>query len=118
MNSKRYIGCCGAYCKTCKVFISGFCKGCKLGFDTGERDINKAKCKMKLCCFRDKKLETCADCSKLDLCKIIGDWFSHKGYKYKKYKEVIEFIRKNGYKKFLELSEKWNGAYGKLNEKS
>ena len=118
MNSKRYIGCCGAYCKTCKVFISGFCKGCKLGFDTGERDINKAKCKMKLCCFRDKKLETCADCSKLDSCKIIGDWFSHKGYKYKKYKEVIEFIRKNGYKKFLELSEKWNGAYGKLNEKS
>ena len=118
MNSKRCVGCCGAYCKTCKVFVSGICKGCKLGFDTGERDINKAKCKIKLCCFRDKKLETCADCSKLNSCKIIGDWFSHKGYKYKKYKEAIDFIKENGYKKFLELAEKWTCAYGKLNEKS
>jgi hypothetical protein len=42
MNSKRYIGCCGAYCKTCKPFIEGACKGCKIGFDTGERGINKA----------------------------------------------------------------------------
>jgi hypothetical protein len=61
-NSVRFIGCCGAFCKTCKAFIEGFCKGCKLGYDKGERDIGKAKCKMKVCCFRERKLETCADC--------------------------------------------------------
>ena len=118
MNSERYIGCCGACCKTCKVFVADICKGCKIGFDTGERDINKAKCKIKLCCFRDRKLKTCADCSKLDSCKMIAEWFNHKGYKYKKYKETIEFIKNNGYRKFLELADKWKGAYGKLKEKS
>ncbi len=118
MDSERYIGCCGAYCKTCKVFTSGMCKGCKIGFDTGERDINKAKCKIKLCCFRDHKLKTCADCSELESCKIMAEWSNHKGYKYKKYKEAIEFIKKNGYKKFIELADKWKGAYGKLKEKS
>ena len=28
------------------------CKGCKIGYDTGERDIAKAKCAMKVCCVR------------------------------------------------------------------
>lgn len=115
MNSNRYIGCCGAYCKTCKPFIVGFCKGCKLGFDTGERDINKAKCKIKVCCFKNRKLDTCADCSDLNSCKIIGDWHSKKGYKYKKYKQAIEFIKGEGYPTFIRLADKWNGAYGKLN---
>jgi len=31
----RFIGCCGAYCKTCKAFIDGSCKGCKLGYQEG-----------------------------------------------------------------------------------
>ena len=69
-NLKRYIGCCGAYCKTCKLFIESYCKGCKLGYDTGERDINKAKCKIKLCCFKERQLVTCADCSDFASCKI------------------------------------------------
>ena len=72
---KRYIGCCGAYCKTCKPFIDGACKGCKIGFDSGQRDINKAKCKIKLCCFRDSEFDTCADCPKLESCQIIGDYY-------------------------------------------
>ena len=115
MNSKRYIGCCGAYCKTCKPFIEGTCKGCKIGFDSGQRDISKAKCKIKLCCFKNNKFVTCADCSKLESCKIIGNWFSKNGYKYRKYKQAIEFIRKNGYTKFIKLANKWKSAYGKLN---
>ncbi len=113
MNSKRCVGCCGAYCKTCKPFIEGACKGCKIGFDTGERDINKAKCKIKLCCFRDHKFDTCADCSKLESCNIIGSWYAKNGYKYKKYKQAIEFIKKNGYSKFIKLANKWKNAYGK-----
>jgi adenosine deaminase len=115
MNQIRYIGCCGAYCKTCKPFIDGFCKGCKLGFDSGERDVEKAKCKIKICCFKEMKYDTCADCSNLDNCKTIGDWYAKNGYKYKKYKQAIEFIKKNGYPDFIKFASKWNGAYGKLN---
>jgi hypothetical protein len=113
-NLKRYIGCCGAYCKTCKPYIEGFCKGCKLGYDEGERDINKAKCFMKVCCFKEKMLETCADCPDYLKCKIIHNFYSKNGYKYKKYKQAIEFIRKNGYSRFIKLADKWKGAYGKL----
>jgi adenosine deaminase len=115
MNKNRYIGCCGAYCKTCKPLIEGFCKGCKLGFDTGERDIEKAKCKIKICCFKEKGYDTCADCADIDDCKIIGDWFAKKGYKYQKYKQAIEFIRENGYSDFIEIADKWKGTFGKLN---
>jgi len=115
MNQNRYIGCCGAYCKTCKPFIEGFCKGCKLGFDSGERDIEKAKCKIKICCFKEMRYDTCADCSNLDNCKTIGDLYGKKGYKYKKYKQAIEFIKENGYPDFIKLANNWNGAFGKLN---
>jgi hypothetical protein len=116
-SKKRYIGCCGAYCKTCKPYINGVCKGCKLGFDTGKRDINRAKCKIKLCCFRDNNFDTCADCPKLESCKIVGEWYSKNGYKYKKYKEAIYFIKTHGYKKFLKLADKWKGAYGRIEQK-
>jgi hypothetical protein len=109
-----YIGCCGAYCKTCKPFIEGHCKGCKLGYSSGKRAINKSKCKIKLCCFRDEGYTTCADCSKLEKCEIANAWYSQGHYKNKKYKEAIEFIKKNGYKKFLKSANKWKNAYGKL----
>jgi hypothetical protein len=113
MNSKRYIGCCGAYCMTCKPFIEGECKGCKIGFDTGKRDISKAKCKIKLCCFRDHAFDTCADCPEFETCAIIGSWYSKKGHKYKKYKQAIEFIKQNGYSSLVKLANKWKNAYGK-----
>lgn len=114
LNPRIYIGCCGAYCKTCKPYIEGFCKGCKLGYDAGERDISKAKCKIKLCCFGDHEFATCADCLSLESCDIIGDWFAKNGYKYKKYKQAIEFIKENGYQRFIRLADKWNNAYGRL----
>jgi len=91
------IGCCGAYCKTCKPLIAGFCKGCKLEYAEGERDINKAKCKMKVCCFKKRRLETCADCPDYPSCPIIQKFHNKKPVKYKKSKQSIEFIRKNGY---------------------
>ena len=56
-NQIRRIGCCGAYCKTCPPLIENYCKGCKLGYDTGKSDINDAKCKMKVCCFKEKTLK-------------------------------------------------------------
>jgi hypothetical protein len=113
ISSNRFIGCCGAYCKTCKPFIEGVCKGCKIGFDTGERDIDKAKCKIKICCFRDNNFDTCADCPKINKCNIIESWYAHNGYKYKKYKQAIDFIMDHGYENFIAIADCWNNAYGK-----
>ena len=114
MSRKKYIGCCGAYCKTCKAYIQKHCQGCKLGYKQGGRDINKARCKIKLCCFRDKKLETCADCPELESCRIITDFWGKNAAKYKKYKEAIDFIRSKSYLKFIEYADKWKGPFGKL----
>ncbi|MFC1968479.1 DUF3795 domain-containing protein [Chloroflexota bacterium] len=113
--SIREIGCCGTYCRTCRESTTGsYCRGCKLGYENGQRDINKAKCKIKLCCFRDRKLETCADCVDYTTCDIIGSFQNRKGMKYKKYKLSIEFIKENGYDSFLNLAKYWTGPYGKL----
>jgi hypothetical protein len=112
--SVREIGCCGAYCKTCLLSPGSICRGCKLGYADGKRDINKSKCKIKICCFRDRQYDTCAECDKYLACEVIQGLYSKNGYKYKKYKQSIEFIRRNGYIKFLEIADKWKGPYGKL----
>ena len=71
---------------------------------------------MKICCFKEKALETCADCSDYPTCKIIQIFHAKNGYKYKKYKESIDFIRNNNYSDFFEFADKWNRAYGKLSK--
>ncbi|KYC52457.1 MAG: hypothetical protein AMQ22_00793 [Candidatus Methanofastidiosum methylothiophilum] len=108
----RFIGCCGAYCKTCPALINESCRGCKLGYDTGDRDIHKAKCQMKICCI-NKKYETCSDCQEYNTCEIIQGFYSKNGYKYNKYKQATEYIKKYGYAKFIEVANKWQNAYGK-----
>lgn len=50
MNCTEEIGCCGAYCGTCREFEKT-CKGCKPGYLDGSRDLNRARCKMKKCCL-------------------------------------------------------------------
>lgn len=113
--SVREIGCCGAYCKSCRTSISGsICRGCKPRYGDGERDINKAKCKIKLCCFRDRHFETCADCYDYLNCSINREFHDKNGYKYRKYQQTIEFIRENGYTKFINIAAAWKGPYGKL----
>lgn len=112
----RFIGCCGAYCKTCRALAEGTCRGCKLGYDSGERDISKARCRIKVCCFGDREYETCADCPDYETCEIISAFFSKKGYKYKKYRESLEFIRRCGYEKFAEPAAGWKNAYGRLDD--
>ncbi len=113
-QDKNFIGCCGAYCKTCQPFIGGVCKGCKLGYGPEERDVEKIRCKIKACCFRDKKLETCADCKDYNCCAIVQEFYAKNGYKYKKYKESADYIRANGYAKFLKAAHIWKCAYGRL----
>ncbi len=108
------IGCCGAYCGTCRELANAHCKGCKLGYENGKRDIAKSKCKMKICCFRERKLETCADCPDYLQCELIMGFHDKSGYKYKKYKQSMDFIRENGYDRFLEVAANWKCPYGKL----
>lgn len=105
------LGCCGAYCRTCKVFAAKACKGCKIGYENGERDITKAKCSIKRCCM-EKQLFSCADCPEYDECPTIQEFHNHQGYKYGKYKQAIEYIRANGYEKFFQLADAWGNAYG------
>ncbi len=113
-KSKIYIGCCGAYCEKCKAFVDKSCKGCKIGYDTKERDINKAKCKIKLCCFRDKKLDTCADCDQFSNCKIFNNKFKIGTRDNKKCQESLNFIKNEGYDKFLLKTKNWKSHIGKL----
>jgi hypothetical protein len=110
--SKEEIGCCGAYCGKCKALEENACRGCKLGYKNGKRDISKAKCKMKVCCITNDYI-SCADCDKYDYCPTIREFQNKDGYKYKKYKEALEFIRENGYDKFLKIADKWSMQYGK-----
>ena len=110
----RFIGCCGAYCKTCRSLILGQCKGCKLGYDDGERNIANSKCKIKVCCFGIKKQKTCADCPEYPSCDILADFHGKNGYEYKKYRESLEFILANGYSDFMKRAKDWKRAYGEL----
>jgi hypothetical protein len=106
------IGCCGAYCRTCKEFRNDRCQGCKIGYKDGSRDIRKAKCKMKICCI-GKNLDSCADCGSYITCETIQDFYNKKSYKYKKYEEATLFIREKGYSNFLKIADRWNNQYGK-----
>lgn len=110
----RYIGCCGAYCRICRVLREDLCAGCTLGYGPGGREIDRARCAMKRCCFRNKGLETCADCLEYPVCDTIGGFQRKKGYKYRKYRQSLEYIRTNGYDRFLAAAAEWVGAYGRL----
>ena len=113
------IGCCGAYCKPCLERQrqnhpdEGLCRGCKLGYASGERNINRARCKVKICCFKERGLQSCADCVDYP-CAMLQAFYRRKKYPGTRYQESIAFIRKNGYDEFLKIADKWTRLYGKL----
>ena len=111
MNGTVEIGCCGAYCKTCREFEKT-CKCCKPGYLDGSRDLSQAKCRMKKCCLTKGHI-TCADCGEYEHCETIQAFLNHSGYKYSKYKQALEFIRAQDYTTFLKAAEHWTNAYGK-----
>lgn len=113
--SAYLLGCCGAYCRTCRLYTQGACKGCKVGYDTGKRDISKAKCAMKICCVR-RRLDSCADCAAYDSCELLSAFYGHESYKYKKYRQASEYIRAHGYDAFFRIADCWHGAYGGYDE--
>ena len=60
---------CGVYCGACPSF-NKTCKGC--GSDDKEQDrCSKWSCKIRNCCYYDKKLDYCAYCEQFP-CKIIN----------------------------------------------
>jgi hypothetical protein len=109
--SVNEIGCCGAYCRTCPVMRQGACGGCKIGYRSGDRDLTKARCKIKVCCIQ-KGFNSCADCDGLDSCETIQGFYGKKGYKYRKYREAVEFIREHGYNRFLIVADGWKNQLG------
>jgi len=108
-----YIGCCGAYCRTCRALLDGSCRGCKLGYADGKRKLESARCRMKVCCL-GRGLQACADCPDLSGCDIISGFFSKNGYKYGRYRQSTEFIRAYGHAAFIAQADDWRGAYGRL----
>jgi hypothetical protein len=111
---ERFIGCCGAYCRTCQSFVRGDCKGCKLGYDDGQRDIARARCRIKVCCFARNGWETCAECPEHGSCDILTAFHDKKWKEYRGYGESIGFIRANGYPEFIIAARDWTKAYGEL----
>lgn len=66
-----------------------------------------------MCCFRERKYETCADCPDYP-CSILKEHWSKKGWKYQQTRKQLEFIRVNGYKEFLKRANKWKNCRGRL----
>ena len=114
MKETEEIGCCGAYCKTCREYQST-CKGCKTGYSDGARQFIRAKCRMIKCCLT-KGYITCGDCAAYESCEIIQAFLHHPGYKYGKYRQALAYIRAHGYAAFLKAAADWTGAYGKYPE--
>ncbi|MBA1333752.1 MAG: hypothetical protein HPY66_0145 [Firmicutes bacterium] len=42
---------------------------------------------------------------------LINEFHGKNGYKYKKYRQAIEYVRANGYADFLKIADSWDGAY-------
>ena len=103
MNGIDEIGCCGAYCKTCREY-QGTCKGYKPGYLDGSQDLNRTRCKMKKCCLTRGHV-TCGDCVEYEPCETLQAFLNHPGYKYGKYKQVLEYICAHGYAAFLKTAE-------------
>jgi hypothetical protein len=83
-----------------------------MGYESGERDITKAKCAVKVCCVT-RGHETCVDCPDYESCEILGAFHGKTGYNYGKYRQALEYIRRDGYESFLMIAESWTGACGK-----
>lgn len=111
------IGCCGAFCATCRERTEGRCLGCTAGYETGDRDIARAKCRIKICCIGKLGFgSSCADCPDFSRCSTLQGFYEKSGCKYKKYRESLEFIRANGDAAFLEIAKSWKGPYGRLKD--
>ena len=109
---KADMGCCGAYCGTCKVKAASACKGCGWGYAEGLRELEKAKCPVKRCGL-GKGFSSCAECPEAESCGILGEFHGRNGEKYRKYRQAIQYIRRFGYPAFFAVADGWKDAKGK-----
>lgn len=109
------LGCCGAFCGTCPEMSKRLCQGCKTGYGDGSRILSRARCRIKVCCL-GKGTVSCADCADFLNCETLRGFHSKNGYKYRKYREALEFIREHGYESFLENAVRWRSQYGALEQ--
>lgn len=70
---------------------------------------------MKVCCV-SKEYNSCAECNEYETCHVLNEFYNKNGYKYSKYKQASQFIKKNGNDKFIEVAEKWKCAFGKYDK--
>ena len=84
-----------------------------MGYEAGKRDLSRAKCETKICCFKERMLETCADCADFP-CEVLEKFWSKNGWKYKQYRKQLEFIRQYGYEEFVNRADEWKGPFGRL----
>ena len=114
VGESRFIGCCGAYCRTCRSLVLGHCEGCKLGYEDGSRDIARARCMIKRCCFGSKELETCAECPDYRSCQVLASFHGKVGREYEGYRASLKFIARNGCEEFVKMTRRWKRTYGEL----
>ena len=114
--AQQEVGCCGAYCGTCRVYGAP-CKGCTIGYADGERDIRRARCQVKICCVT-RGHASCADCAEFESCAVLAGFHGKLGYKYGKYRQALLYIRAKGYAAFLAVAEKWTNAHGRYPERA
>ena len=114
-KAAAYVGCCGAYCKTC-MGPKNPCKGCRLGYEDGTRSVLRSRCKIKRCCLIEKELPTCMECEEFESCDVLQTFYNHPRARtaHQKVRRAAEFIRKHGYNRFEEVAGDWIGSKGEL----
>lgn len=108
-----FVGCCGAYCKTCMTPDERSCKGCRLGYEDGKRKLLRARCQVKRCCLIEKKLPTCMECGEFESCELLQGFYGL-SKAHQKIRRAAEFIRKNGYDRFEAVAGHWTRSKGEL----
>ncbi len=77
-----------------------------------ETDLSRARYKTRLCCL-DRGAATRADCDEFVSCEVLQSCLAKRGYRYRKYREALGFIRANGYDEFVRLADGWKAPYGR-----
>jgi hypothetical protein len=64
--------------------------------------------------MRERQLQTCANCKDFSSCRILQNWYQKAGGKYQRYKKSADFIRNQGYDRFVEIAHQWKDSCGTL----
>jgi len=111
-KSLNAVSCCGIYCGACPSFLKKSCFGCRSKDKTQKRK-SKWGCKIRNCCFNEKKLHFCFDCDDYackDLAHLRNSHLEDPKYEYR-HKMLFNLVRisKIGLSEWLnEQKEIWS----------